>query len=120
MKITLDIPEELLSQLNSIEQPIPEVLKLGIHELAARPQPGFTGFSEVLEFLANLPTAAEILALRPSAVLQLEIDRLAEKYRSHDLTPEEHQLWQQYEYLEHVISMAKAKAYLKLNVPDAA
>jgi hypothetical protein len=120
MKITLDIPEELLSQLDAIEQPIPDVLKRGLHELAVRPQTGFTGFSEVLEFLADLPTTEEILALRPSAVLQSEIDRRAEKYQSDDLTPQEQQLWQQYEYLEHVISMAKAKAYLRLNVPDAA
>jgi hypothetical protein len=120
MKITLDIPEELLSQLDAIEQQIPEALKLGIHELAARPKPGFTGFSEVLEFLANLPTAEEILALRPSAVLQSEIDRLSEKHQSQDLTAQERQLWQQYEYLEHVISMAKAKAYLRLNAPNAA
>jgi hypothetical protein len=54
MTITLDIPEELPYQLDSIAQPIPEVLKLGIHELAARPKPGFTSFSAVLEFLANL------------------------------------------------------------------
>jgi DNA-binding SARP family transcriptional activator len=90
MQITLDIPEELINQLGSIEQ----------H--------------------ANLTTAAEILALRPSAQLQLEIDRLSEKHQSQDLTDQERQLWQQYEYLEHIISMAKAKAYLKLNVQNAA
>jgi hypothetical protein len=120
MQITLDIPEELLSQLSAIEQQIPEALKLGLQAIAARPQKGFAGFAEVVEFLANLPTAEEILALRPSAMLQSEIDRLAEKHQSQNLTPQEQELWQQYEYLEHVISMAKAKAYLRLHIADAA
>jgi hypothetical protein len=62
MQITLDIPEELLSQLSAIEQQIPEALKLGLQAIAARPQKGFAGFAEVVEFLANLPTAEEILA----------------------------------------------------------
>ncbi|BAU12689.1 hypothetical protein LEP3755_32200 [Leptolyngbya sp. NIES-3755] len=114
MQITLDIPEELLTRLNAIEQNLPEVLELGLDELTARPQPGFTGFAEVLEFLANLPTPEEILALRPSETLQAQIDQLAEKHKAEALTPQEKQLWQQYEYLEHLIGMAKAKAFLKL------
>jgi hypothetical protein len=38
-----------------------------------------------------------------------------EKYQAQDLNPAEQQLWQQYEYLEHIIRLAKAKAYLKLH-----
>lgn len=114
MQITLDIPEELLTKLNALEQSLPQVLELGLDELTARPKAGFTGFSEVIEFLANLPTPEEILALRPSETLQAQIDRLSEKYKAETLTPQEKQLWQQYEYLEHIISRAKAKAYLKL------
>jgi hypothetical protein len=48
--------------------------------------------------------------------LQDQIDRLSEKDQSQDLTPEERLLWQQYEYLEHTIRMAKTQAYVKLNV----
>jgi len=55
MQITVDIPETLLIKLNALEQTLPQVLALGLDELAGRPQPGFTGFAEVLEFLANLP-----------------------------------------------------------------
>jgi hypothetical protein len=98
-----------------LDQSVSQVLELGVNELVARPQPGFTGFAEVLDFLANLPTPEEILALRPSPALQAQIDRLSEKYQAQDLTPAEQQLWQQYEYLEHIIRLAKAKAYLKLN-----
>lgn len=115
MQITLDIPEELFVKLGTLDQNLPQILELGANELLSRPQTGFTGFAEVLDFLANLPTPEEILNLRPSPALQAQIDRLSEKYQSHDLTAAEQQLWQQYEYLEHIIRMAKAKAYSKLN-----
>jgi hypothetical protein len=116
MQITLDIPEELFAKLGTLDQNLPQILELGANELLSRSQTGFTGFAEVLDFLANLPTPEEILNLRPSPTLQAQIDRLSEKYQAHDLTAAEQQLWQQYEYLEHVIRMAKAKAYSKLNL----
>jgi predicted nucleic acid-binding OB-fold protein len=115
MQITIDLPEPLLTRLNALDQSLPQVLELALDELTARPQTGFTGFAEVLEFLANLPTPEEILALRPSETLQAQIDQLSEKHKAATLTPQEKQLWQQYEYLEHIVSMAKAKAYLRLN-----
>lgn len=37
-----------------------------------------------------------------------------EKHRESDLTDAEAQMWEQYQYLEHLIRKAKAKAYLKL------
>lgn len=70
--------------------------------------------AEVLEFLATLPTPEEIIALRPSEALQAQISNLLEKNRTQGLTPPEEQVWEQYQYLEHLIRMAKAKAYLKL------
>jgi hypothetical protein len=112
MQITVDIPEELFIKLERLDRSVSQVLELGVNELIARPQDGFTGIAEVLDFLASLPTSEEILALRPSPSLQAQIDRLSEKYQAQDLTPDEQQLWQQYEYLEHVIRIAKAKAYL--------
>jgi hypothetical protein len=115
MQITLDIPEELFAKLGTLDQNLPQILELGANELLSRHQTGFTGFVEVLDFLADLPTPEEILNLRPSPALQAQIDRLSEKYQAQDLTASEQQLWQQYEYLEHVIRMAKAKAYSKLN-----
>lgn len=116
MQITLDVSEELITELGSSQQHLSQALELGLQELKARPQEGFSGFSEVLEFLANLPTPEEILLLRPSQTLQAQIDRLSDTYQNQTLTPQEQQLWQQYEYLEHIIRMVKAKAYLKLSV----
>ena len=118
MQITLDIPEELLLQLSPLEDNLSQILELGIREFNAISQTGFAGLAEVLEFLASLPTPEEIVALRPSAVLQNQIDLLLEKSRDRGLTPAEEQMWQQYQYLEHLVRMGKAKAYLKLKKLD--
>ena len=114
MQITLDLSEELVSRLNSIEDKLPQVIELGLRELNAGSKDGFNGIAEVLEFLATLPTPEEIIALRPSETLQVQIGNLLEKHRESNLTDIEAQMWEQYQYLEHLIRKAKAKAYLKL------
>ena len=58
-------------------------------------------------------TSEEILSLRPSNALQSRVQELLEKNREEGLTPAEEQEWQQYEYLEHLVRMAKARALLK-------
>ncbi|MEM7594008.1 MAG: hypothetical protein AAF383_21290 [Cyanobacteria bacterium P01_A01_bin.83] len=114
MQITLDLSEELVFRLNSVEDKLPQVIELGLRELNASPQDGFNGIAEVLEFLATLPTPEEIIALRPSEALQTQISNLLEKHRDRNLTDAEAQMWEQYQYLEHLIRKAKTKAYSKL------
>lgn len=118
MQITLDISEELVSQLSSLEDKVSQILELGLREFNATSETGFAGLAEVLEFLASLPTPEEIVALRPSAALQNQIEALLEKSRNSSLTATEEQMWQQYQYLEHLVRMAKAKAYLKMKELD--
>lgn len=113
MLITLDIPDELATRLRPLEDKLPRILELGLRELNATAQPGFEGVAEVLEILAGLPTPEEILALRPSKALQAQISALLEKNRTEGLTPAEEQEWEGYQYLEHLVRIAKAKARLK-------
>ncbi|MEM8642806.1 MAG: hypothetical protein AAGG51_28910 [Cyanobacteria bacterium P01_G01_bin.54] len=115
MQVTLEIPEEIALRVSRQEAQLSQVLALGFRELDATTQTGFSGLAEVLEFLASLPTPEEILALRPSETLQNQISELLEKNRFGQLTPMEEQLWQGYEYLEHLVRMAKVSASLKLN-----
>jgi hypothetical protein len=114
MQITLELPDEFVSQLLSLEDQLPHILELGLRELNASTQTGFTGTAEVLEFLAKLPSPEEIIALRPSEALQAQIKTLLEKSKTQGLTPAEEQLWQQYQYLEHLVRIAKAQALIKL------
>ena len=51
------------------------------------------------------------MKLRPSASLQAWLKEILEKNRTTGLTENEQQQWEQYEYLEHLVRMAKAKAY---------
>lgn len=115
MQITLNLPDDLAARLNTVQDQIPQILEFGLRELEATPHTGFSGLSAVLEFLAGLPTPEETLALRPSDSLQAEIDALLEKSRTIGLTPAEEKLWQNYEYTEHLVRIAKTKAYIKLN-----
>lgn len=114
MQIKVDIPDELAIRLSPLQEQLPQILELGLREWNAIGQSGFSGLAEVLEFLASLPSSEEILALKPSETLQQQIESLLEKNRTVGLTAEEERLWQQYEYVEHLVRMAKAKALLKL------
>lgn len=114
MLITLNVPNELATRLRLFEEQLPHLLELGLREFNASAQVGFQGVAEVLEFLASLPTPEEILALHPSEELQNQIQALLEKQRCEGLTLLEEQRWEHYEYLEHLVRLAKTRAYLKL------
>jgi hypothetical protein len=114
MQINVDVPDDLAIRLNSLQEQLPLILELGLREWNADAQAGFSGLAQLLEFLANLPSPEEILTLKPSETLQHQIAALLEKNRTTGLTANEERLWQQYEYVEHLVRVAKAKALLKL------
>ena len=94
--ITLEVPDDLAAQLLPLAEQVPRILELGLRQLRAESQAGYAGASEVLEFLARLPTPEEILALRPSSALQARISELLEKRREGGLAPADEQEWQQF------------------------
>jgi hypothetical protein len=112
--ITLSLPDDLASQIRARQQQLPKILELGLRELNAGAQSGFDGAADVLELLAALPTPEEILNLRPSARLSARIAELIDKSRAGEMTTVEEEEWERYEYLEHLVRMAKAAAQLKL------
>ena len=114
MFIMLNVPEELATRLRHHEDELPRILELGLRDIDATAHPGFVGVADVLEMLARLPTPEEIVALRPSAALQARLDTLLEKNRTEGLSPAEEREWEQYQYVEHVIRLAKARAHLRL------
>jgi hypothetical protein len=114
MQITLDIPDEMARNLESRKSDLPQILALGLREITANPSIGFSGLTEILEFLAHLPSPEEILALRLSPMVQAEIDSLLDKNRTQGLDESDRCLWQHYEFIEHLVRLAKAQALLKL------
>jgi hypothetical protein len=113
--ITLKLPDDLAERLRNHENRLPEILERGLRELQAEAQGRFEGAAEVLEFLAGLPGPEEILKLRPSERFARRVEHLLEKNRSGELNAQEAEEWENYEFLEHLVRMAKAKACLILN-----
>lgn len=112
--VTFEISSELANRLRPFESQVSRILELGLREFDATEQTGFEGAAEVLELLATLPTPEEILALRPSRPLQNRVRELLEKNRNAGLNADEEREWEQYQYLEHLVRVAKARAYAKL------
>ena len=112
--VEFKIPQELAQRLRPLEDRVVEILELGLREWCAANQGGYEGEAEVLEFLASLPTPQETIDLRPSEALQGRISALLAKNREEGLTVEEEREWELYQYLEHLVRVAKAKAYLRL------
>lgn len=112
--ITLKVPDDLASQILAQERQLPRILELGLRELNAGGQSGFDGAADVLELLAALPTPEEILQLRPSPRLSARVAEIIEKSRTGVMTPRDEEDWERYEYLEHLVRMAKAAAQMKL------
>lgn len=114
MLLTLELPEHLAQRLSPFKTEVPHILELGLRAYHSEDSQGFQGMSEILDFLAGLPAPEEVLQLRPAPRLQARIHELLEKNRESGLTDEEKREWAHYEYLEHLVRVAKAKAGLKL------
>lgn len=110
MELTIDLPENLAVSLQSNRQNLPQIFEAGLREFRASSSIGYKSVADVLEFLASLPKPEEILALRPSEDLQAEIDELLEKNRREGLSKAEEKVWESYEFIEHLVRLAKAKA----------
>jgi hypothetical protein len=113
-QITLDLSDELIKQLAPLQDNLPQILILGLQQIRANPTQGLSGLTEVLEFLAQLPSPQEILELQLSEPLQAKVEELLEKNQTDGLTEHEQRLWQQYEFVEHLVRMAKARALIKI------
>ena len=75
MELTLTIPDELATRLVPVSDRLPQILEFGLREMDAGCR-DFAGLADVLEVLARLPSPSEVLALRPSSVLQQRIEVL--------------------------------------------
>jgi hypothetical protein len=112
MQITLELPDDIAATVN--KENLPQILTLGLREINANPLTGFSGLTEILEFLAKLPSPQEILALHLSSSIQEEIDNLLQKNRTEGFNESDRLLWQHYEFVEHLVRLAKAQAMVKL------
>jgi hypothetical protein len=109
MELTLTVPDELANRLRAVEDRLPEIIEIGLREWLSN-SPGYNGLAEVLETLARLPSPEEVIGLRPSTHLQERIEELLAKNRDEGLSAEEQREWERYEYVEHLVRLAKGRA----------
>ena len=120
-KLTLDVPDELMQQLQPLRDRLPELLTLLVRAIPSKAEAaplsgaGVTetplAYAEVLDFLLTRPTPQEIIAFKVSAVAQARICLLLDKNREEALSATEVAELDVYEQLEHLMILLKAKAY---------
>lgn len=114
MEVTIELPENLAINLQTYKSNLSQIFELELREFNAGSSVGYKSIADVLEFFAGLPTPEEIIALRPSEELQEKISELLEKNRREGLSEDEEQVWAGYEFIEHLVRIAKAKASSQL------
>ena len=112
--ITLSIPDDLAVRIQAHEQDLPRIVELGLREINASDELESGGAADVLELLAALPSPEVVMNLRPSPTLAAKVTELVEKSQAGEMTQRDHEEWERYEYLEHLVRMAKAAARKKL------
>ena len=70
---------------------------------------------QILTFLASQPSSEEILALRPSPMLQARISELLDRNKSKPLDRDCEVELDRYLLLEHWVRLAKANSYQRIH-----
>jgi hypothetical protein len=100
---TIEIPEELSSQLNQLGDKLPELL----HQcLVQSPLPAQV-YHYILTFIASQPTPEQISEFRPTPEMQSRLQTLLNRSQAGKLTPSEKHELDEYERIEHLIILLK-------------
>ncbi len=106
-QLTIMVPDELAGRLQSMKERLPEILEIGLRYLTS---PEARGYGEVIEFMAAGPTPQAIVSFQASEKFQRRVCELLEKNRENVLTPEEKAELDQYESLDYLMTLVKARA----------
>ena len=80
------------------------------------PQGSTTYLDEVVDLLVALPSREQLLSYRPSEHVQHRASELLRKLKNGDITPEEDRELDQFEHVEMLMCLIKAK--LRTTQPD--
>jgi hypothetical protein len=102
--LTIEIPGELMDQLEPIRDQLPELLRRCLQPSILSTQV----YRYILDFLASQPTPEQVDAFRPTPEMQERLRYLLGRSSEGILTPEESQELDEYERIEHLIILLKA------------
>ncbi|WP_072622652.1 hypothetical protein [Spirulina major] len=100
--ITLNVPDELVPQLNAIGDRLPALLQ----QCLQAPLPNHV-YHHILNFIASRPTPDEIAAFRPTPEMGDRLRWLLDRNQAGTLTVTEQAELDEYERIEHLIVMLK-------------
>lgn len=72
-------------------------------------------YDEMIEFIAAGTTPQSVINFKLSAAAQERLENLVYRHQTGELTPEEKRELDHFLTLEHIITMAKARAYKYIN-----
>lgn len=113
--ITLEVPDSLASQLDSLRHRLPDILLQTI-DAWSQNTPSFQlaksypVYEEMMDFLASGPTPQQIIEHRMPISLQERLEELLEKNREENLSEEEFAELNAFEQVNDVMSSLKLRA----------
>jgi hypothetical protein len=114
--ITLDVPEHVARRLNAERDRLPEILEQALQLLpsergkAIGQTPPNVAYMEMLEFLAERPSADEVRAFKISTKAQTRLTELLEKNREEGLSESENAELDWYEHVHDIMTWLKAQS----------
>lgn len=119
-QLTLEIPDELVSRLEPFRDRLPELLVQFLEITPSATSKDLTSevpavYTEVLDFLLQRPTPAEIIDFKVSPQIQERLQTLLSKNREATLISEEVAELDVYEQLEHLMILLKTRALDSFN-----
>ena len=109
VELTIKIPEELAFRLEPVRDRLLEIMELGLREISPA-QYGL--YNEIIDFLASGPKPQHIIDFQPSENVTVRVTELLNKNRANTLTPAESAELDQYETLDYLMTLVKARARL--------
>lgn len=104
--VTLDLPDELAEQLAAVRDRLPELLALSLQQPAVPAQL----YRTILTFLANGPTAEQIVAFAPPPEVTERLHTLLEREQAGTISAAETTELDELEHIEHLVVMLKSGA----------
>ncbi len=105
--ITLEIADDLAESVAAVRHRLPEIIALGLGKLSPLPA---GVYAYILSFLASGPTPEQLMGFRPTQEMQNRLNELMDKSRADTLTDLERQELDEYQRIEHIVIMLKARA----------
>lgn len=106
--VTLELTDDLAESIAAVRDRLPEIIALGLNRLSPLPA---RVYAYILSFLASGPSPEELMAFRPTQEMKDRLDNLLERSRAGTLTDLESQELEEYERIEHIVVMLKARAF---------